>query len=203
MFFAVMQHVAALTEGFEIARPVVARIVIEMGGRQHHFGRADRAIVRERVRRQAWERPAPSAPPCGRLFVPPPAVPEMEYQATVGATTMLASPLRATKPDRSRQLRPVDRIEPPILTMDRHQRFSLLGHGTTGQRDQLWAGRRNKVPRRPLYTAFTGRRIAVAGISRGEAVDRAAASRMPCAVMRNATAGGGWPLARPRERADR
>jgi hypothetical protein len=27
---------------------------------------------------------------------------------------------------------------------------------------------RNKVPRRPLYTAFTGRRIAVAGISRGE-----------------------------------
>ena len=33
MLFAVMQHVAALTIGFEIARLVVARIVIEVGGR--------------------------------------------------------------------------------------------------------------------------------------------------------------------------
>jgi hypothetical protein len=33
MLFAVMQHVAALTVGFEIARLVVARIMIEVGGR--------------------------------------------------------------------------------------------------------------------------------------------------------------------------
>jgi hypothetical protein len=33
MLFAVMRHVAALTVGFEIARSVVARIVIEIGGR--------------------------------------------------------------------------------------------------------------------------------------------------------------------------
>jgi hypothetical protein len=33
MFVAVMQHVAALTVGLEITRLVVARIVIEVGGR--------------------------------------------------------------------------------------------------------------------------------------------------------------------------
>ena len=54
MLFTVMQHMAALTEGFEIARPVVARIVIEVSGRQHDFGREDHVIVRGgRVRRQA------------------------------------------------------------------------------------------------------------------------------------------------------
>ena len=53
MLFAVMQHVAALTIGFEIARSVIARIVIEVGPRQHDFGREDHVIIRSgRVRQQ-------------------------------------------------------------------------------------------------------------------------------------------------------
>jgi len=50
----------------------------------------------------------------------------VKYQAAVRATTMLASALRTTKPDCSRQLRPVNRVEPSIFTTDRHQRFSRL-----------------------------------------------------------------------------
>jgi len=38
MLVAVMQHMATLTESFEIARPVVARIMIEVGGRQPGAG---------------------------------------------------------------------------------------------------------------------------------------------------------------------
>jgi hypothetical protein len=51
MLFPVMQHMAALTVGFEIARLVVAGIVVDVGGRQHDFGRKDPAIFRgERLR---------------------------------------------------------------------------------------------------------------------------------------------------------
>jgi len=44
MFVAVVQHVAALTEGLEIALPIVAGVVVEMSGGQEHFGRERRRI---------------------------------------------------------------------------------------------------------------------------------------------------------------
>jgi hypothetical protein len=53
MLCAIMQQVAALTVGFEIARLVVARIVIDMGCREHDFRRKDPVIPiswRERQR---------------------------------------------------------------------------------------------------------------------------------------------------------
>ena len=97
MLFAVMQHVAALTVGFEIALFVVARIVIEVGGRQHDFGRKDPVIFRDKRMRRQGERPAPTVSPCGRFLVPPTTIPQVKDQAAVWATAMLASALCATK----------------------------------------------------------------------------------------------------------
>jgi len=51
MFVAVMQHVAALAEGLEVATAVIAGVVVEVGGSQEHFGRERRCLPR-RVCRQ-------------------------------------------------------------------------------------------------------------------------------------------------------
>jgi hypothetical protein len=45
MLFAVVQHVAALAESLQISRPVVAWIMIEVGGCQKNLGRPDSFIV--------------------------------------------------------------------------------------------------------------------------------------------------------------
>jgi hypothetical protein len=44
----------------------------------------------------------------------------MQHVAAVWATAMLTSPLGTTEADDSRQLAPIDRIEPTMFARDRH-----------------------------------------------------------------------------------
>ena len=54
------------------------------------------------------------------VLIPPPAIAEMIDQAAVGPAAALASPLRTTEADDGRELGPVNRVEPAMLTTDRH-----------------------------------------------------------------------------------
>ena len=131
MFGGVMDHMATLAERGEVARPVVAGIMVQVRAGKDHArdaqmgGRVDaresrlrpRQIIR---RRQAANPPAlPVAPAC-RVLVPPDAIAEVQHVAAVRAPAMLTTSLGAAKPDDVGQLAPVDRIEPAMFARDRH-----------------------------------------------------------------------------------
>ncbi len=119
MFTRVMAHVASLAERSKVARPVVARVMIQVGAGQYHarsteHGRcADpdkpglHALQRHR-REQASYPPSLPVSPAYRILVPPLAVAEMNHIAAVGTPAMLAASPRAGEPDMVRQLAPVD-----------------------------------------------------------------------------------------------
>jgi hypothetical protein len=50
----------------------------------------------------------------------------VEHQGSMWSTAMLAPPPRPSKPDRGRQLEPVNCIEPSVLWADWHKRISLV-----------------------------------------------------------------------------
>lgn len=147
MFARIMAHVAALAECSEVARPVVARIVVQVRAGQHHTrysegrGWPDASQPRLHALQRHWRKqaahppPLPVAPAC-RILVPPLAIAEMVYVATVGTPAMLAPPLRPGEPDMVRQLSPVDGVEPAMLARDRH----------SGLLSQVAAERKQKTP---------------------------------------------------------
>ena len=84
-------------------------------------------IVR-RVQEAPWHRPAPPAAPEATILVPPePASPgdglsvQVPDGRLVGPAAALAAPTGALEPDRVRQKRPVDRVEPPLGMSDGHR----------------------------------------------------------------------------------
>jgi hypothetical protein len=55
------------------------------------------------------------------VLIPPPSIAEMPDQTAVGSSTALAASLRTAEADDSRELGPVNRVEPAILAADRHR----------------------------------------------------------------------------------
>ena len=101
MLVAVVQHVAALAERLEVARPIVAGVVVEMRGCEDDLGCSDRfAFGRRRAGRQAGERLSFAVAPDLRLLVPPAAVAEVNDDAPVRAAAPLAPALGAAESDR-------------------------------------------------------------------------------------------------------
>ena len=118
MLITVVHHVAALTKSLEIFGPVVRWIMIEVSGREHDFGSPGCEMLARRLR-TAQSASAPISP--GLLFFVPPAtiaqVLDLQAMRTAASFT---SAFRSLKTDDGRQLRPIDRIEPFVLRMDRH-----------------------------------------------------------------------------------
>ena len=119
MFLAIVQHVAALAERAEVSRAIVAGVMVEMRSGQEDPGGEPPLIAGEGFRKLP-QRAAAAVAPHACILVPPAPIAEVEDHATVRAAALLAAPFCATKPDRGRDLRPVDRVQPAILGADRH-----------------------------------------------------------------------------------
>ena len=121
MLVAIVDHVAALAERLEIFRPIIRRIVIEVGGREHDLGPSNEDMLANWS--DATQRPSAPISPSLLFFVPPSTVAQVLDLAAVRPAALLAPTFRSMKPDHRRQLRPVDRIEPFVLRADRHRAF--------------------------------------------------------------------------------
>ena len=135
----VVQHVAALAERGEVARPIATRIVAEMAACQDHPGNRQAGNGTEAVqawlpclerigRGQAAHSPAAPVAPTTALGVPPPPVAQVDHRPAVWPPTTLARALRTLEPDMARDLGPIDRVKPTGLRRNRHEAKSESGH---------------------------------------------------------------------------
>ncbi|MBB3941618.1 hypothetical protein GGR39_003299 [Novosphingobium fluoreni] len=131
VFRGVVAHVAALAERGEIARAIVAWVVVQVRGSEHDARHAQgcgwidagKARLHESQLsrgRQAADRPALAVTPAGLLLVPPYTVTQVLYRAPVRAPAVLATALGALEADQRGQFAPVDRVEPAVFARDRH-----------------------------------------------------------------------------------
>ena len=133
VLLAIVQQVATLAESLQIARPVVAWIMIEVGGSQEHFGRPGQFVFWSRgLCGQAREGPSSPIPPSLGVLVPPATVPEVEDQAAMRTSALFAATLCPNEPYGSRDLRPVDRVKPSELAADWHHVFSSTRERSPG-----------------------------------------------------------------------
>ena len=116
MLGGIVKNVAPLAQRSEICRRVVTRVMIEMCTGQHH--------PRDPYLRQRYPRngnpPTGARPPASTGRIPPTPVSQMRHALQMRAAATFATATGSVEPDRSRQLRPVDRIEPAIFRTDRH-----------------------------------------------------------------------------------
>lgn len=130
MLGPVVEHVATLAEGLEIARGVVAGVVVEMASREEHPRRAEAGQTRGRGGRAERGEDTPSAAaPDLALLIPPPTVAEMIDELAMRPPALFTAAVGAGEADHGGELRPVDGIEPAMLRADRHQRASFLAGG--------------------------------------------------------------------------
>ena len=124
MVRAVVDQVAALTEALEIARPVVARIVIEVGGGQDDASPSYPCHLLD------------IGPGGGSAMVVTPSMTGGVEPASIRQTAnicpmrpaaALANPAGTLEARMPAGLRPVDRIEPAQFRSDRHFRFPSPG----------------------------------------------------------------------------
>jgi hypothetical protein len=100
MLFAIVQHVAALTKRAQIARPIVAGIVVEMRRGQKDFGGAQiRVVIPYDGFGEPRQRSPPAIAPYLGVFIPPAAVAEMHHRSTMRAAALLAASLRSAEPN--------------------------------------------------------------------------------------------------------
>ena len=111
-----MDHVAALAETLQVALPVVARIMIEMRRRQDDAGLSERHRILD-IRPSYW--PAPTITPRVARGVEPTTIGQATDSLTMRPTASLADATSALEAHASADLRPVDRVEPAQLTLDR------------------------------------------------------------------------------------
>lgn len=78
MLRPVVQHVAALAKGCEIAGAVVGRVMVPMGGGEHYPRRPDGP--EDVVAGGETNGPPRTVAPGGRPLVPPPPVAEVKYR---------------------------------------------------------------------------------------------------------------------------
>lgn len=113
MLTRVVEHMASLTQCREVARPVVARVMVQMRSGENYprdpktGGRADAVKTwlhpREIVRCfQAAKPPTLPVTPTARVLVPPASVSKVQHVAAVGASAMLTASLGANETDEGR-----------------------------------------------------------------------------------------------------
>jgi hypothetical protein len=96
MFGRVVDHVAALAERSEIARPIVGRVVVEVCAgdidprQPNRFGD---------IRARHADATPSAIAPLPAIGIPPAAIAEVENARTVRSLAMLAPALRAAEPD--------------------------------------------------------------------------------------------------------
>ena len=120
VFGRIVEHMAALAQCGEIARQVMARVMIEMRAGEHDIGRTDAEHVEPFANRD------PSTTvrtPIAGIGIPPSPVAEMRDEAQMRPRTSLAARTGTIETDRSRQLLPIDRVKPAVLGADRHRDY--------------------------------------------------------------------------------
>jgi len=126
MFGRIVEHMAALAQCGEIARQVMARVMIEMRAGEHDIGRTDAEHIEPFANRD------PSTTvrtPIAGIGIPPSPVAEMRDEAQMWPRTSLAARTGTLETDRVRQLLPIDRVKPAVLGADRHRDYmSQCGH---------------------------------------------------------------------------
>ena len=126
VFGRIVEHMATLAQCGEIARHVVARIMIEMRAGEHDIGRT----YAEHVQPFANRDPSTTVrTPRAGIGIPPSPVAEMRDEAQMRPRTSLAARTGTIETDRIRQLLPIDRVKPAVLGADRHYEYmSQRGH---------------------------------------------------------------------------
>lgn len=119
----VMDHITTLAESRQIAWPVIARIMIQMGTGQNDAGQPD-LTDHDIAHRNSTPRHRPPALLAG---IPPAAIAQMRHPLQMRARAPLAASASPSEPDGSRHLRPVDRIKPAMLGADRHRESMIRG----------------------------------------------------------------------------
>ena len=131
VFSRIVEHMAALAQCGEIARQVVARIMVEMCAGEHDIGRTDAEHVQPFANRD------PSTTvrtPIAGIGIPPSPVAKMRDEAQMRPRTSLAARTGTIETDRIRQLLPIDRVKPAVLGADRHD--DSMSH-RTGKRTRI------------------------------------------------------------------
>ena len=147
MLGLVVQDVTALARGREVRGVVVLRIVVTVGSREDDAGGA--RVLKEAVGRlQATDRLPRAVTPPMSLVIPPAAITEVQHHAPVRPAARLAPALGTPKPDRGRQLAPVDRVKPAVVPADRH------GEGRSEPAEQRPDGMVDSAPSDFVTTAM-------------------------------------------------
>ena len=119
----IVQHMAALTSRAEVLQPVVGRVAVKMGRREHDAGYPELGGV-HKIGAPCH---APSAVAPGRcLPVEPPAVRQAADEGEMWSPTASAPTSGALEADIAAQFTPVRWIERPQLRADRHGYRALL-----------------------------------------------------------------------------
>lgn len=98
MLGCIVDHVASLTESFQIGRSAVAGIVVEVSASENNIGYSDSG---EGEAASDGDPLATVRAPTSRLRVPPAAVTKMRNALEVRPPTLLAAPPRALETDRA------------------------------------------------------------------------------------------------------
>jgi len=114
---AVVQHVAALAKGAQVAPAVVGRVAVQMRGGEHHAGGAEPHRID-----QIGPACGPAAPvaPGSHVGVEPAAVGQAAQPGEVRPGAALAAAAGALEAHAGAELAPVRRIERAQLGADRH-----------------------------------------------------------------------------------
>jgi hypothetical protein len=115
---SIVDHVTALTQAPEIALPVVARIVIEVGSGQDHAGLTRLCRLHEVGPASG---PAAAIAPTMIGSIKPTTIGQAANCHAVGAATSLTNAASALEPHPPADFGPIAGIELPHLTSDGHQ----------------------------------------------------------------------------------
>ena len=122
-----MDHVAALAKGGKLVKGAIARVVVEVRTGQHH--RCPPALDQDILGWPSYPSAAAVAP-VPPAFVPPASVTKVKDLLSMRTPTMLASPTCPHKPNKVRELWPVNWVQEDVLRADGHEaqiRSALVG----------------------------------------------------------------------------
>lgn len=117
MFLGVVDQVAALAERLEVGGMAVARVMVEVGTREHDIGdldsRQDEALLDSNAS-------ATVGSPALCICIPPATIPEMGDAGEMRSPALLALAPCPLEAHGYRDLRPIDRVKPAVFGSDRH-----------------------------------------------------------------------------------
>ena len=130
MLGRIVEHVAALAEGDEVAASVAGGVVIAVSSGQDDLRRPHGSKDVVSADPDAEDASAPITP-AQCLSVLPASVAEVEHALPVRAPVRLAATACAPEADHGRELRPVDGVEEAVLAPDRHRALATMMTGWT------------------------------------------------------------------------